>query len=197
MGSLARPQVTVGAGLTTLLGGARSGKSDLAVDIGCRWGGDVVFVATAEPHDKNMAERIAKHQVERPKSWETVEKPLFAASDLSSLNQESCIVIDCLTLLVSNLLLAGESDEVILSHVGDLVVELKTWRAPAVVVSNEVGLGVHPATELGARYRDTLGKVNCLVAAHSSAVLLIFAGRVLPLADVQLSIEPQHGGENR
>jgi adenosyl cobinamide kinase/adenosyl cobinamide phosphate guanylyltransferase len=167
--------------LTLLLGGARSGKSALAVELGRRHGDGVTFIATSPAVDGDLADRIARHRAARP-PWPTIEEPLDLAGALERAGGDLAIV-DCLTLWVNNLLHRGDSD----TDVGALsaaTAELAADRpAPTVVVSNEVGLGIHPATELGRHYRDLLGRVNQQWAAAASRSLLLVAGRAVPLAD--------------
>lgn len=179
------PDSGVPPGLTVLLGGARSGKSDLAVQIGerhCAAGGMVTFVATAQRFDDDMEQRIARHRAERP-AWPTVEVPTDLLGALSDIAPDHLLIVDCLTLLVSNALLAGLSDDAVIQAAQRSSEMARARVAPTVVVSNEVGLGIHPETDLGRRYRDLLGRVNrqWTHAAHRS--LFLIAGRALPLHD--------------
>ena len=159
-----------------ILGGARSGKSRFAVS-GLPARGRVTLVATAEAGDADMAARIARHQAERSPHWSTVEAPRDLDAALSrALATAETVVVDCLTLWVANLTFAGESDEAILKQ-ADALAELV--QAPAValrLVSNEVGLGVHPPTAEGLRFRDVLGLVNQRVATAAHRVVLMVAG---------------------
>lgn len=176
--------MNLGTGLTLLVGGARSGKSDLAVDLGLAWsggGGSVTFVATAQGLDDDMADRIAQHRLDRPDTWPTVEEPLFGAEHVAEIQPQALLIFDCMTLLVSNLLLA---ERPIAPHVEALANALAGRDGPTIVVSNEVGMGVHPETALGRVYRDELGRANRLVAEASDDALLIAAGRALPLSPV-------------
>jgi adenosylcobinamide kinase/adenosylcobinamide-phosphate guanylyltransferase len=168
--------------LTFLLGGARSGKSTLAVRLASEWSGSVVFVATAERRDDpEMDARIEAHVAERPPEWETVEAPLDLGRAVAAASAEACVVVDCLTLWVSNALEAGWSDGETEAAAAELVRVAAAREAPTVVVSNEVGLGVVPETPLGRRYRDVLGRVNAVVAAEADRALLVVAGRALEL----------------
>ncbi len=181
---------TIGAGVTLLVGGARSGKSDLAVKLAEAWeqrnGGDVLFVATAEALDDDMASRIDRHQQERPARWRTVEQPRFCAADVDDLSDDALLIFDCLTLLVSNLLFA---EQPIAPHVSLLAERFAARRGPSIVVSNEVGMGVHPESALGRTYRDELGYANRMVAERSETSLLVVAGRGLALQPVQWTDE--------
>lgn len=168
-------------GLTFLVGGARSGKSSLAVRLAAESGRTVVFVATSEARDEEMAARIEVHRGERPPEWSTVEAPLDLAGALAAAPQDACVVLDCLTLWTSNALEAGWSDEAV-AEAAEQVAGLAAARtATTVVVSNEVGLGVVPDTPLGRRYRDVHGRVNAIFAAAAERACLVVAGRALEL----------------
>jgi len=159
-----------------IVGGARSGKSRFAIE---RFSPDdrVVFVATAEARDEEMAKRIARHRAERPSRWSTLEEPIELVSRLRDLD-EGCdgVIVDCLTLWVSNLLLRGERDDAILERADALAGLIRNRRSSITVVSNEVGEGVHPETAAGLRFRDALGRVNQQVAAACETVVLMVAG---------------------
>ena len=168
-------------GLTFLVGGARSGKSSLAVRLATESRRAVVFVATSEARDEEMAARIEVHRGERPPEWSTVEAPLDLAGALAAAPQDACVVLDCLTLWTSNALEAGWSDEAV-AEAAEQVAGLAAARtATTVVVSNEVGLGVVPDTPLGRRYRDVHGRVNAIFAAAAERACLVVAGRALEL----------------
>jgi adenosyl cobinamide kinase/adenosyl cobinamide phosphate guanylyltransferase len=168
--------------LTFLIGGARSGKSALAVGLGARHDGPVTYVATAPALDDDMARRIERHRRERPPAWTTIEEQLDLAGALERA-AGSMVIVDCLTLWVSNLLEAGHDDEHILEIAGSTARLAGERHAATVAISNEVGLGVHPTTELGRRYRDLLGRVNQCWAAQADPALLLVAGRAVPLTD--------------
>jgi adenosylcobinamide kinase/adenosylcobinamide-phosphate guanylyltransferase len=166
-----------------LLGGARSGKSALAVEIGTRAtraGQDVVFIATATALDDDMTERIARHRTERP-AWPTLEEPLDLAAALRSVPAGTLAIVDCLTLWVSNLMLRGDDDDAI-EALASRTAALAA-AATTVTVSNEVGLGVHPGNDLGRRYRDLLGRVNRAWAAAVDRTMFLVAGRAVALSD--------------
>jgi len=172
------------AGLTLLLGGARSGKSDLALRMASAAARDlnapVTFVATAVAGDQDMEARIARHREDRPTAWSTVEAPHFSASDAGAIG-EGIIVIDCITMLTSNLTLSGCDDSAVLDHAGQLGAALSRRPMPSIVISNEVGMGVVPATDLGRTWRDTHGRANRLLVGHAQESLLVIAGATLPL----------------
>jgi adenosylcobinamide kinase/adenosylcobinamide-phosphate guanylyltransferase len=159
-----------------VLGGARSGKSRFAVsDPSLR--GRVCFVATARPGDGDMARRIARHRAERPRQWATVEEPYDLAARLAGLEGlYDALVVDCLTLWVSNRLLRGDADDAILDEAAAVAALIGRRRVAFTLVSNEVGEGVHPETEVGLRFRDLLGFVNQCVAAACDRVVLMVAG---------------------
>jgi adenosylcobinamide kinase / adenosylcobinamide-phosphate guanylyltransferase len=167
--------------LTFLLGGARSGKSRLAVRAAEEWGGPVLFVATGRAGDAEMAARVERHRAERPARWSTLEEPVALAEALRTADAQSCVVVDCLSLWVANLLELRWEDEAVEAEAGSAAAAAADREAPTVVVSNEVGLGVVPATPLGRRYRDVLGRVNATFAAAADEPLFVVAGRKLRL----------------
>jgi adenosylcobinamide kinase/adenosylcobinamide-phosphate guanylyltransferase len=171
----------IGRGFTLLLGGARSGKSDLALKLGQRWDGDVIVAATAEAGDSDMADRIARHQEERPTDWGLIEAPLLDAHDVVGIDPGALLIVDCITLLVTNLVFADKTDAQIDEHASILTHAVVSRTAPTIVITNEVGLGVHPETELGRRYRDVLGRYNRRLADRAQTALFVAAGRVSPL----------------
>ena len=167
--------------LTFLLGGARSGKSSLALRLAAAAGAPVVFVATGEAGDDEMAERIARHRAERPADWTTVEEPRELEAALASAPPDACVVIDCLSLWVANVFESGTDVE----RRADAVAAAAAARpGRTIAVSNEVGLGVVPVTPLGRSYRDCLGRVNATWAAHADDAFFVVAGKALRLSDV-------------
>ena len=171
--------------LTLVLGGIRSGKSSFAQRLASR-GDRVLFLATAEAGDPEMAARIQAHRESRPSDWDTLEEPLKLVAALSPvLRDYDTVILECLTLWVSNLMPnvpASEADNVdIPSDVRKLLRLYSNGRASWIIVSNEVGLGVIPATKLGRRYADELGRVNQLVAAAADFVYFMAAGLPLKL----------------
>ena len=168
--------------LTIVTGGARSGKSTYAVELGTRHSGPVVFVATAPRIDGDMEARIARHRTERP-DWPTVEEPHDFTNAIRSATGEAMVIVDCLTLWVSNLMWRGDTDADVEATARRLADELRSTSAHVVLVTNEVGLGVHPETELGRRYRDLLGRVNQILVAAADRALFMVSGRALSLVD--------------
>jgi len=167
---------------TFLVGGARSGKSTLAVEIGLRHDGPVVFVATAEAFDDDLAQRIARHRDERP-DWPTAEVPVALAEAVTACDRDALVIVDCLTVWVGNLFHHLPSAAHRAEAYAAFEAALSARSGPTVVVSNEVGLGLHPDTGLGREYRDELGRLNQRVAASCDRTLLLVAGRALPLTD--------------
>jgi adenosylcobinamide kinase/adenosylcobinamide-phosphate guanylyltransferase len=164
------------ASSTLVLGGARSGKSRFAVS-DPSVSGRVAFVATARASDGDMARRIARHQAERPRHFTTVEEPYDLVARLAELQGGyDAVVVDCLTLWVSNRVLRGDGDDAIFDEAEALAKLIGRRACALILVSNEVGEGVHPETEIGIRFRDLLGFVNQKVAAACDRVVLMVAG---------------------
>jgi adenosylcobinamide kinase / adenosylcobinamide-phosphate guanylyltransferase len=167
--------------LVVLLGGARSGKSRLALELAAFEGADVAFVATAEALDDEMAARIAAHRAERPSGWRTVEEPLDLGHALDSIDDAATCVVDCLSLWVSNLLLRGDDATAVELAARACAGAAAGRSGLTIAVTNEVGLGVVPATPLGRAYRDLLGTVNRNWVEASDRAVFVVAGRLLPL----------------
>jgi adenosyl cobinamide kinase/adenosyl cobinamide phosphate guanylyltransferase len=167
--------------LTFLIGGARSGKSALALQLAAAALAPVTFIATAQALDAEMAGRIAAHRSERPRSWSTVEAPLDLGRALREVAGDATVVIDCLTLWVANLLEAGGDDEAVTGAAGAVAAHGAARSGVVVAVSNEVGSGIVPMEPLSRRYRDLLGRVNAIFSHHADQALLVVAGRVVPL----------------
>lgn len=167
--------------LTFVVGGARSGKSRLAVRVAEAAGRPLLFVATAEPRDAEMEERVRRHRAERSSDWTTVEAPVDLEGVLSEAPSEGCVLVDCLSLWVSNLMERGVPDDEIAcrAHLAATLAAERT--APTVAVSNEVGSGIVPDNALARRYRDALGTVNALWAEAAERAALVVAGRLLRL----------------
>jgi adenosylcobinamide kinase / adenosylcobinamide-phosphate guanylyltransferase len=164
--------------LMYVTGGARSGKSSFAEKLAEQIGGDqVTYLATAQAFDDEMAERIGRHRQDRPPGWRTVEEPLAVPEMLSGLH--GVVLLDCLSLWVSNLLLSELDDGDILGRVDSLLsaADSKTL----IVVSNEIGSGIVPDNALARRYRDLLGWANQRVAAASDEAYLTVSGLSLRL----------------
>ena len=167
---------------TFLVGGARSGKSSLAVEMGRRHDGPVTYVATAPITDHDMASRVARHRDERPATWSTIEEQLDLVGAIESVGT-GLVVVDCLTLWTFNQMWNGHDETTLQPLAAEVAAVCATRPDPVVVISNEVGLGVHPETEEGREYRDVLGRVNQAVAARADRTLLLVAGRAVALRD--------------
>ena len=176
--------------LTFVLGGARSGKSRYAEGIIAALPPPWAYVATAEAGDEEMAARIKTHRERRDAAWRTIEAPRDLAFALSGYSTIPALV-DCLTLWLSNLMLADADIE---KEIQGLEVSLALRTAPTVLVANEVGSGIVPEYPLGRRFRDLQGVLNQRVAARADRVVLMVAG--LPLA-IKGTLETAHDASNR
>jgi adenosylcobinamide kinase/adenosylcobinamide-phosphate guanylyltransferase len=163
-----------------VLGGARSGKSRHAESLVAALPPPWVYVATAESGDEEMAERIAAHRARRDRKWRTVEAPHDLATALADAESTIPVLVDCLTLWLSNRMLAGADIEAETAH---LEAALDSRRAPVVFVSNEVGFGIVPDNALARRFRDLQGRLNQRMAARADRVVLMVAGLPLVVKD--------------
>jgi len=188
--------------LTVFTGGVRSGKSAAAVSAAVVSDAPVTFIATAEPGDDEMVKRISRHRAERPADWVTVEAPYDLISAVAGVDPKDTVVIDCLAVWASNRMLARQAasqsladqastgqastDQVAAEIVADaagLAQSLAARRGLSVIVTNEVGSGIVPATFLGREFRDLLGAVNQAVVKAANSAYLVVAGRLLALVD--------------
>ena len=157
-----------------ITGGARSGKSAYAERLAAESGAPVLYVATAEAGDEEMRARIEAHQAARPASWQTIEEPQAVSIRLKAHYRPGMLVLlDCITLLVSNLLLAGRPVQ---PEIEALVAWQQSAGSTLIAVTNEVGLGIVPDNELARRYRDALGLTNQTLASAATHVILMVAG---------------------
>ena len=165
------------AKLIFVTGGARSGKSRFAVNLAKQLASKVTFVATAIPKDEEMRERIRQHQKDRPAHWRLVEEGKNLSLVLSQLDA-SCelVVIDCLSFLISNLLLDNKEEDNIIKQVREIAGKVIHLRPTFIVVSNEVGYGVVPPTRLGRRFRDICGRANQIIAEQAQEVYFMISG---------------------
>jgi adenosylcobinamide kinase/adenosylcobinamide-phosphate guanylyltransferase len=170
--------------LILVLGGARSGKSTFAQELAANLAGErVLFVATAQAADQEMRERIEKHQRERPAGWVTLEVPhSIGPSIRACADQSQVVLVDCMTLLVSNLIVASpdpfapEAEQQVMTETSELIECAEQFAGSIIVVSNEVGLGLVPPYPLGRAYRDLLGKANQRLAQIAEQVYFMVAG---------------------
>ncbi len=172
--------------LTLILGGARSGKSTHAERLAAAHGGNILYVATAQAWDDEMVQRIAAHRAQRPAHWRTLEAPIGigeAIIEAQGRNSADLVLLDCLTLLTSNVILAlpepittAGAEAAVAQEVYDLCAAYVAGSASWIIVSNEVGLGIVPEYPLGRHYRDALGRANQRLAACADRVLFMVAG---------------------
>ncbi len=191
--------------IVLILGGARSGKSAWAEELAARSGRSVVYVATATAGDAEMSERITTHRAARPSAWCTVEAPLeLAGAVRAHARAGEVVLLDCLTLWVSNVILgrlAAVSDveavpgsdwakveSQLLGETEELLDSARSVGVSLILVSNEVGMGLVPPSPLGRRYRDILGRVNQVAASRADSVILMMAG--LPV-DLRRLVTPE------
>ncbi len=179
--------------LTLILGGARSGKTRHALKLAAERAANVLYLATAQVGDAEMAARIAAHRAERPAHWRTLEAPCGVGqaltqhlSHLEASDLPQVIVLDCLTLLASNVIVPlpepiseASAQAALEAEIDALLAAYAAGAAAWLVISNEVGLGIVPAYPLGRVYRDALGRANQRLAEAADEVLLMVAG--LPL----------------
>ena len=163
-----------------LLGGVRSGKSRFAQELAEKLGNKVLFIATGEALDKEMQARIDEHKKARPGHWRTLEVPTGIGQQLEEIGDADVVLIDCLTLLVANLLGdepdSRQAEEQVLDEINLMLAGMDKLNASFIIVSNEVGMGLVPENELGRIYRDILGKTNQLVARRADEVYFMVAG---------------------
>jgi len=162
-----------------VLGGVRSGKSREALRLAASLppGFRGAFLATAQALDADMRARIERHQAERPRGWVTVEAPHDVVRALEGMaTRHDVVVLDCITLWVANLYLRGEKAAAVVDAADGLARFIGLRRASLIIVSNEVGAGVHPPTEVGLHFRDILGEVNQRIAAAVDRVTYMVAG---------------------
>lgn len=171
-----------------ILGGARAGKSAFALKLAgageTKPDGEVCFIATAEALDEEMAARIRRHRAERSADWQTIEEPREIDRALSQARYADVVIVDCLTLFVSNCLLADQSErsELDTTRIVESFLDLAKQRRQTVIcVSNEVGMGLVPEFAVGREFRDLLGRVNQRFARAADRVYLLVAGLPLQL----------------
>jgi len=170
-------------------GGARSGKSRFALRHALALGARGLFVATAEASDDEMRVRIARHREERDARWRTLEAPLALALALDDAGAHDVILVDCLTLWLSNLLVRGATADEALARVDEVRTTLARRRVPVVLVTNEVGLGLVPETPLGRTFRDVAGLAHQRLARDADQIFLAILGLVLRVRPGPVSVE--------
>ena len=174
--------------LTLITGGARSGKSHFAQELAVKSGQQVLFVATATAGDEEMRQRIEEHRRTRPASWQTLEVVTQIGSQIKgNIGGAGAVIIDCITLLVNNifseysgagvdLIDASLVEKNVISEINELLDCIRNTDADFIIVTNEVGMGLVPANQMGRSYRDLLGKVNQMLAQQADEVYLLVAG---------------------
>jgi adenosylcobinamide kinase/adenosylcobinamide-phosphate guanylyltransferase len=170
--------------ITLITGGARSGKSSHALRLADETGRLVTFIATAQALDQEMSARIRKHRVERPAHWETLEVPFDIASCVRQIRSE-VVILDCITLLVTNLMMQYVKEDLVeeepymlavQKEINDLAAVLREHKCDWLIVSNEVGLGLVPPYQMGRVYRDALGWANQQLARIADKVIFMVSG---------------------
>ncbi len=175
-------------------GGTRSGKSAFALSLARRLGERRLFLATAQPGDDEMSERIRRHRRARGEDFQTVEEPLAVAETIQRYANYEVVLLDCLTLWLSNLLLEGKEPEVVLRHVEELTAVLARRTLHAVVVSSEVGLGIVPETPLGRTFRDVAGLAHQRMSAIADEVYFAVLGTLLRIKPSPAFLDPTEIG---
>ncbi|RJQ57991.1 MAG: bifunctional adenosylcobinamide kinase/adenosylcobinamide-phosphate guanylyltransferase [Desulfobacteraceae bacterium] len=168
---------------TLVIGGCRSGKSRYALALAERYTGrSRIFLATSVPQDAEMEERVRRHRLERGGGWETVEVPLrLPEAVLESSGRAGVLLVDCITLWISNLLFEKLPEDEIASRVEKLIESVQDSRCPVILVTNEVGGGVVPENALARQFRDVVGGANQRIAAASDRVVWVAAGIPVPI----------------
>ena len=161
-----------------IIGGCRSGKSKHALQTAEKMPGNrKIYIATCVPQDNEMKQRVARHQKERSQNWVTVEEPLHLPQALLENSPKADVMlVDCLTLWVSNLLMETDDEEKLEETISQLIDTLKKVTGPIVLVSNEVGTGIVPENRLARQYRDIIGLANQAVAKTAGKVIWMVAG---------------------
>ena len=160
-----------------ILGGARSGKSTYCIQMAKNKKGRVAFIATCEPKDLEMKKRISIHRTTRPGHWTTFEEPINIAQRVKKTGSSfKTIIIDCLTLWITNLMMKNIDAVSIERETRRILKDLKKAKADSIIVTNEVGLGIVPANSLARDFRDIAGRVNQMVAGNSSEAYFMISG---------------------
>lgn len=164
--------------LSLILGGTASGKSNFAENLARSSNHQRVYMATAQAFDTEMSKKILQHQASRGPDWQTIETPFLLNEEISKISDDKIILVDCLTLWLSNHLLAE-------NHIDDLTRDLlhtiNTVNAPIILVSNEVGLGIVPDNQLARKFRQAQGELNQKIAKTADLVVQLYAGIPLPI----------------
>ncbi|MBP1752837.1 MAG: adenosylcobinamide kinase [Geobacteraceae bacterium] len=160
-----------------ITGGARSGKSRLAESLAEGFGTPLCYIATGQALDTEMEERISAHRTRRGGNWHTVEEPLRLAETIRNVDGSfQAILVDCITLWLTNLLLTNEDTDKVMAKVGALVEVMPKGKTPLILVSNEVGMGIVPENALARKFRDLAGKANQMLASAADEAYVTFSG---------------------
>lgn len=163
--------------IVLIVGGARSGKSSYAEKLAEKNGKELLYLATGEAKDEEMTDRIKKHKKRRKGVWKLIEEPINLSKAISKVSEETEVVLlDCVTLWVSNMLLAGRKDIEMKNELRKVMNSLNKAKFMTIIVSNEVGSGIVPLDNLSRRYRDILGKVNQIIALQADSVCMMCCG---------------------
>jgi adenosylcobinamide kinase/adenosylcobinamide-phosphate guanylyltransferase len=167
----------MGKDVILITGGCRSGKSRFALDYANRQFSKKLFLATCEVLDEEMAQRVENHKKMRGPEWQTLEEPIWIIDKMGQWEKEvEVILLDCITLWLSNLMLKWDNDSRVMNEVSRLIETVKQSQTSFIIVSNEVGMGVVPAEPLGRRFRDLSGMTNQKLAGFADQVILMVSG---------------------
>lgn len=167
--------------ITLYIGGAKSGKTRLALAAAERLPAPRLYLATAQAFDEEMALRIKNHQAERGPGWQTIEAPLEPDKALAALTGDGVALLDCVTLWLNNLLAENDDAAWVTQRINELAEAALAYAGPVIIVSNEVGGGIVPMNALARKFRDLAGSANQLLAAKATRVVLAVAGLELIL----------------
>ncbi|HAU32420.1 MAG: Adenosylcobinamide kinase [Desulfotomaculum sp. 46_296] len=166
--------------LVLVTGAAKSGKSHFAEKMAAELPGKVTYIATCVPGDDEMRDRVARHQVRRPAAWQTIEEPINPAQVIKEFDETGHVfLLDCLTLLVSNLIFQYDEvpdEEKILENISELAMMSYKAQSHIIIVTNEVGWGIVPGDPLSRLYRDIIGRANQTIASYADQVFVTIAG---------------------
>lgn len=182
--------------IVLVTGGARSGKSGFAEKYAAGLGDKVIYIATAQIYDQEMEHRVRLHQERRPADWQTIEAPFAAEKHLAGVSGGQVVLLDCLTIYISNLLLSYDFEQTdaetrhqaVMKAVDRVLAAARASDATVVIVSNEVGMGIVPENALAREFRDLAGKANQKVAAWADEVYLTVSGLAINIKPLALRL---------
>ena len=167
---------------TLILGGIKSGKSRYAENVANQWNGSVNLIATATANDEEMFTRIERHKSERNSGFKVVEEPIYLGSAIAKYTATDCVVVDCLTLWITNLLLMNKTNTTMEKERSDFLNALKISPSQILLVSNESNMGIMPLGDLTRRYCDEIGLIHQELGAICNEVYLMVAGKPLKIS---------------